>query len=208
MKKEADKRWSPKEFTVGDWVLLKLYPYKQQSLAKKVNFKLAKRYFRPYQIVQRVGQVAYRLKLPPESKVHAVFHVSLLKPYIGPLSVSISNLPESPSSIPRPAAIIDRRLREEQGRLSLKVLVKWEGQPCEDMSWVSWEILSSAFPEYDLEGKVLLDLGGDDMNPNKGMGQDEDAAQNEEAQDSGTKLEGVESSRVRRRPIWTEDYVM
>ena len=41
------------------------------------------RYIGPYEIIARVGTVAYRLDLPPElSKVHNVFHVSMLRKYI------------------------------------------------------------------------------------------------------------------------------
>lgn len=52
-----------------------------------LNFKLAKRYYGPYQVVARVGDLAYKLKLPPDSKLHLVFHISVLKECRGPLNV-------------------------------------------------------------------------------------------------------------------------
>lgn len=64
---------------MGDAVLLCLQPYRQKSLAKRTNEKLSPWYFGPYTIVRKVGPVAYGLQLPPSSKVHPIFHVSLLR---------------------------------------------------------------------------------------------------------------------------------
>ena len=59
-------------------------PYKQISMKqKKKNNKLSPRYYGPYQIMQKIGSVAYKLELPPTTKIHLVFHVSSLKKVIG-----------------------------------------------------------------------------------------------------------------------------
>ncbi|GKC32729.1 hypothetical protein Tco_1040023, partial [Tanacetum coccineum] len=74
-----DKRRKPLEFEVGDRVLLKVSPWKGVVRFGKKR-KLAPRYVRPFEIIERVGPVAYRLKLPQElSYVHDTFHVSNLK---------------------------------------------------------------------------------------------------------------------------------
>lgn len=61
MKKNADLKRIDKEFSVGDWVYLRLQPYRQTSLALLRAIKLGPRFYGPYQILERVGTVAYRL---------------------------------------------------------------------------------------------------------------------------------------------------
>ncbi|GJU24141.1 putative reverse transcriptase domain-containing protein [Tanacetum coccineum] len=78
-KSYVDKRRKPLEFKVGDRVLLKVSPWKGVVRFGKKG-KLAPRYVGPFEIVECVGPVAYRLKLPQElSCVHDTFHVSNLK---------------------------------------------------------------------------------------------------------------------------------
>ena len=83
MKQQADTRRSEREFSVGDWVYLRLQPYKQLSINTRASMKLSPRFYGPYQITERIRAVAYRLKLPEDAKIHPVFHVSCLKPKLG-----------------------------------------------------------------------------------------------------------------------------
>lgn len=55
--------------------------------------KLAKRYYGPYQVIDRTRPMAYKLALPSDSRIHNVFHVSLLKPHKGPLPPTEAPLP-------------------------------------------------------------------------------------------------------------------
>ncbi|MFX6572610.1 hypothetical protein ABTG52_06415, partial [Acinetobacter baumannii] len=93
MKHQADKHRQDKVFDIGDKVLLKLRTYRQKSLRGHVNQKLSPRFFGPYTVVRRVGAAAYELDLPPTARIHRVFHVSLLRPFVGSSAVSISPLP-------------------------------------------------------------------------------------------------------------------
>ena len=78
-KSYADKRRKPLEFQVGDKVLLKVSPWKGVIRFGKRS-KLNPRYVGPFEIVERIGPVAYRLSLPEElNGIHNVFHVSNLK---------------------------------------------------------------------------------------------------------------------------------
>lgn len=56
MKFYADQHKIEKEFQVGDWVYLKLQPFKQQSVITKINQKLAAKYYGPYEITRRTGR--------------------------------------------------------------------------------------------------------------------------------------------------------
>jgi len=76
IKSQADKKRSERIFQVGDLVYVKLQPYIQTTVASRSNQKLSFRFFGPFRVLQRVGRVAYKLDLPPSSKIHPVVHVS------------------------------------------------------------------------------------------------------------------------------------
>jgi hypothetical protein len=94
MKQQADQGRSERQFVEGDQVFLRLQPYKQTSLKAEQCQKLAPKFYGPYTVLKRVGQVAYQLPLPSQSKLHPVFHVSCLKKVIGTRCQLQTNLPE------------------------------------------------------------------------------------------------------------------
>nr|GFB89358.1 putative reverse transcriptase domain-containing protein [Tanacetum cinerariifolium] len=78
-KSYADKRRKPLEFSVGDYVLLKVSPWKGVVRVEKKR-KLAPRFVGPFEIIEKAGPIAYRLDLPEElNGIHDTFHVSNLK---------------------------------------------------------------------------------------------------------------------------------
>ena len=78
-KEYADRKVRDLEFMEGEQVLLKVSPMKGVMRFCKRG-KLSSRYIGPFEVLKRVGEVAYELALPPRlSGVHPVFHVSMLK---------------------------------------------------------------------------------------------------------------------------------
>jgi hypothetical protein len=76
MKLQADRNRIGKSFQIGEMVLLKVQSYAQTSVVNKPFPKLAFKYFGPFEVIQRIGQMAYKLKLLEGSLIHPVFHVS------------------------------------------------------------------------------------------------------------------------------------
>ncbi|CAJ2651205.1 unnamed protein product [Trifolium pratense] len=68
MKNLADKKRVDRNFVCGEWVFVKLRAHRQHSVVTRVNAKLAAKYYGPYPIIERIGAVAYRLKLPEGSR--------------------------------------------------------------------------------------------------------------------------------------------
>ncbi|XP_061993693.1 uncharacterized protein LOC133711607 [Rosa rugosa] len=151
MKQFYDKKHTERVFAEGDWVYLKLQPYRQQSVERRSVPKLAPRYYGPYQVEKRIGSVAYKLKLPPSARVHPVFHVSLLKKKIGDAAVVSAHLPPNvdPHN-PRwyPAAILDRRMFKKGNAPVTKWLIQWLGSSVEEATWEEADELLQRFPDF------------------------------------------------------------
>lgn len=135
MKQQADQRRSERQFEVGDWVFLRLQPYKQSSLQCRSSMKLSPRFYGPFQVIKRIGQVAYQLDLPIHSKLQPVFHVSLLKKKLGSYVVPQPTLPPvSNDGIvePQPVTVLARRLVKYKGKPATQFLVQWSNSYPED----------------------------------------------------------------------------
>jgi hypothetical protein len=139
MKQEVDQHRSERSFEVGDWVFLRLQPYKQMSLKQDKNDnKLSLKYYGPYKVLQKIGTMAYKLEFPASSRVHPVFRVSCLKKAIGdkiPIETILLELDEEGKIILEPEAITDTRIRQLRNRSILEYLIKWKKLCAEDSTW-------------------------------------------------------------------------
>lgn len=95
-------------------------------------------------ITERVSNVAYRLQLPPESRVHPVFHVSLLRQAHGnPTTILLLVTNNEDDGVPIPAHILNHRHHNNQ----LQVLVSWKNKGLEDATWEPYEAFRYRSPE-------------------------------------------------------------
>lgn len=69
----------------GDWVYLKIKPYRHTTVVVRANLKLSSEYYGPYQVLEK-GAIAYKFQLPLGTLIHLLFHVSQLKRRIGPMT--------------------------------------------------------------------------------------------------------------------------
>ena len=76
MKKYADLRRSERTLAIGQQVYLRLQPYRQGFLVIIRALKLSHRFYGPFTVVRKVGEVAYELNLLAIARIHPVFHVS------------------------------------------------------------------------------------------------------------------------------------
>ncbi|GJW86965.1 ty3-gypsy retrotransposon protein [Tanacetum coccineum] len=195
MEMQANRRCRDVEFNVGDRVLVKLQPYRQVSLAKWQSNKLAKRFYGPFDVIERVGKVAYRLGLSDSSKIHPVFYVSLLKPFSVVGKNVVINLPEEECEghpVEQPLAVCANRMVLRNGIPTQQVLVQWNVRSPEEASWEWLSEFQYAYPTYHLEDKVTFKGGENVTNDPEGKGPEEKGR----------------SRRVVSTPSWHKDYVM
>lgn len=167
MKHFADTKRQEVNYNVGAWVYVKLQPFKQHSLALRRHTKIAMRYFDPFEVIQRVSLVAYKLKLPIEARIHPVFHVSLLKPCHGDHSkthIPIPLVTTEKGPILQPTQLLQYREIKRSNHWVQQVLVKWEGLTDDDNSWEDLQPLQQHYPHLDLGDKVDF-KGGNVMFP-------------------------------------------
>ncbi|GJU76554.1 ty3-gypsy retrotransposon protein [Tanacetum coccineum] len=165
MRNKANAHRTEVEFDIGDWVFVKLQPYRQSSVANRRSYKLSKRFFGPFQITSRIGAVAYRVALPEYAKIHNVFHVSLLKKCLGDPTINPNPLPNDffeSHPLLTPAHILDHRQVMQQGHLVTQLLVQWNGQSISDATWEPLKEFMQDFPDFPLEDKVVSHRGSND----------------------------------------------
>jgi len=149
-KSYADKRRKDLEFNIGDQVFLKLTPQKGIRRMGKSG-KLTPRYAGPFDIVERIGPVAYRLDLPPNlTGIHDVFHVSQLRKYHPDPSHVIEHVDVPIQSdltyLEQPVRIIDFQDRQLRNRRIPQVKVLWRNQKVEEATWEREDEMREKYP--------------------------------------------------------------
>ena len=156
-KSYVDIRQRPLEFEVGDHVFLKVMP-KRGVIRFDKRGKLSPRYIGPFEVLERVGTVAYRLALPPSlSSVHKVFHVSMFRKYtpdpthivdLGELVVDADGTFEEGL-----VRIMDSREQVLCGKTVKLVKVLWQHRGVEEATWERKDTVRTNYPFlFDREG--------------------------------------------------------
>ncbi|XP_024314628.1 uncharacterized protein LOC112270762 [Brachypodium distachyon] len=163
MKHQADKKRSERTFSIDDWVFLKLQPYVQTLVDNRANHKLAFRYFGPFQVQERIGEVAYKLQLPARNRVHPVFHVSLLRPASPPTEPVEATLPEDLAIFPLQVTeeILAHHTIQRGAASVQQVQVKWSELPPDLATWEDQAELRRRFPAAPAWGQAVSEGGGD-----------------------------------------------
>ncbi|GJX41103.1 putative reverse transcriptase domain-containing protein [Tanacetum coccineum] len=149
-KSYADLKRKPMEFQIGDKVMLKVSPWKGVVRFGKRG-KLNPRYVGPFKVIERVGEVAYKLELPEElSRVHNTFHVSNLKKCHAdePLAVPLDglNLDDKLHFVEEPVEIVDREVKRlKRSRIPL-VKVRWNSKRGPEFTWEREDQFKKKYP--------------------------------------------------------------
>ena len=136
------------EFSEGDHVFLKVTPTTGVGRAIKAK-KLNPKFIGPFQILKRIGSVAYKIALPPFlSNLHNVFHVSQLRKYIHDpshvLEPETVQVKENLTYEKRPVSVVDRKVKQLRGKSIDLVKVVWD----ETTNEVTWELENRMKDQY------------------------------------------------------------
>ena len=155
-KSYADKRRRELEFEVGNRVFIWISPWKGVLRVGKCG-KLSPRCIGPYEIIERISLLAYRLALPPElSRIHDVFHVSMLQKYIYDPSYVLLKQPiqlnEDLTYEEEPVEILEEKHQVLCSKTIPLVKVQWRNHTKEEATWERGALMRAQYPYLFLLG--------------------------------------------------------
>ena len=151
MKHYANRNRTERSLNVGDMVYIKLQPYRQTAFGIRGSLKLRSKFYGPFKVLEKIGQVAYKLQLPEDASIHPVFHVSQLKKHLGQRAVPMSNLPSvGPDGQikTQPVAVLQRRMIPRNGVAITQWLILWENLGPVDATWEDAAVIQSMYPTF------------------------------------------------------------
>jgi Chromo (CHRromatin Organisation MOdifier) domain len=124
---------------------------------------LGPRFYGPFEIEDRIGTVAYRLRLPAGSVIHLVIHISQLKKHLARGTTISPTLPivsfEGQLKIFR-EYVLARRAIKRNNMVVPQLLVKWSNLTEDDASWEDYTVLKERYPDALLEDKKFFEDRG------------------------------------------------
>jgi hypothetical protein len=157
-KRFYDTKHGDVEFAVGLWVWLRLLHHPIASLDVKGRGNLGLRFYGPFQVLERIRDVGYKLKLPAGAHLHDVFHVGLLKQLHGvpPSSATLPPIHHGRACL-EPEAVTKGRL----ARGHQEVLVSWKERAASETSWMDLEEFQRMYLAFQLTDELCLQGGGE-----------------------------------------------
>ncbi|GJX10493.1 putative reverse transcriptase domain-containing protein [Tanacetum coccineum] len=151
-KSYADNRRKPLEFQVGDHVMLKVSPWKGVVRFGKKG-KLAPRFVGLFKILERIGSVAYRLKLPEEySGVYDTFHVSNLKKCLADANFHMPldeiKVDKTLRFVEEPLEIIDREVKTLKRSKIPIMKMRWNSKRGPEFTWEREDYMKAKYPQF------------------------------------------------------------
>ncbi|GKB66587.1 putative reverse transcriptase domain-containing protein [Tanacetum coccineum] len=149
-KSYADLKRKPMDFQVGDRVMLKVSPWKGVVRFGKWG-KLNPRYIRPFKVLSKVGDVAYRLELPQQlSRVHNTFHMSNLKKCLSDESLIIPldglRIDDKLHFVEEPVEIMDREIKQlKRSRIPI-IKDRWNAKRGPEFTWEREDQFKKTYP--------------------------------------------------------------
>ncbi|GJU28034.1 putative reverse transcriptase domain-containing protein [Tanacetum coccineum] len=124
-----------------------------KSFKEAQHCVLVSSFIGPFEILDRVGEVSYRLALPPQlSHVHNVFHVSLLRGYkyhpLHVVSYPFDQIREDLSYTEEPESILDRQDRVMRNKTIPFVKILWRNHPEREATWETEESIRTSYPHF------------------------------------------------------------
>ena len=140
------------EYEVGDKVFLKVSPWRKiLRFGKKI--KLSLRFIEPYEILERIRPIAYRLALLPElAKLLNMFHVSMLRKYrfdeLHIIPVQDIQVQLDFTFDEEPKAILDREVKQLRNKQVPLVKVLWQHHGMEEATWEPESTMRAQYPQF------------------------------------------------------------
>ena len=156
-KSYAGNRRKDLEFEIGDLVFLKITPLRSVTAGKGKKFQ--PKFVGPFKILQRVGKVAYQLELLPSlSRIHDVFHVSMLKKSYPDLTHILQleeiEIVESLTYEEKPVQLLNRKVKKLRNKQIPLVKILWRNHGVEETTWEVEEEMQKKYLElFDNQGE-------------------------------------------------------
>lgn len=156
MRSQANSHRQNRTFQEGDWVWLRLQPYRQATVRGRTSPKFAKRFFGPYRITKKLGPIAFKLALPPDARIHPVLHISKFKPFHGEPPVQIPPLATTITSTRiklQPTQVLGSRILKKPTGTLKQLLIQWDGLFELEATWEDAREFLDTYPNVALEDK-------------------------------------------------------